>query len=295
MRISTNAAFTSNSEACVIFDSADDEDGSVKAGLLNALREYWRIGEAFDPDGLKYYELLWRRFRGKRKSVTGEFGDKRRGKPVLSTPLLKLSWQEYLGSVLRDEHHAVDQRIRVLEESRRLFELRGNLSSMSREERRGVAGFAREDDVHWGWFGSMRGAGTFKNRVNENDPNLSRALDGIPLSGEVTREHYTGFVDAYVKAFAEGQQHGLGTATRLLAMKRPDYFVCVDQANKRGLCKAFGISLLMSHDFERYWDSVIERILISQWWNSPRPKEAQAVKVWEGRSAFLDSCYYVPQ
>jgi HKD family nuclease len=36
----TNGAFTSNSEVSVVFDSHDDRDGSIKAGLVGALREY---------------------------------------------------------------------------------------------------------------------------------------------------------------------------------------------------------------------------------------------------------------
>jgi hypothetical protein len=227
--------------------------------------------------------------------MAGEFGDRKPAKPVLTTPLLRRSWDEFLKDVLGEKEHTFDDRIRVLEASRHLFQQRWSFTKMSREERQGVAGFRQEDDVDWGWFGSMAGAGVFKNRVNENDDNLSRALDAIPLNGEVIREHYTEFINAYVKAFPKERGHGLATATRLLAMKRPDYFVCFDSANQRGLREAFGISLLSSHDYDRYWDSVVERILISQWWKSPRPTLAQAVKVWDGRAAFLDSLYYVPK
>ncbi len=74
----------------------------------------------------------------------------------------------------------------------------------------------------------------------------------------------------------------------------PFYFVCFDAANRHGLCEAFGI-MLNGHDYEGYWDSIVERILISQWWSSPRPKEPQEIKVWDGRAAFLDSLYYKPR
>jgi hypothetical protein len=77
-------------------------------------------------------------------------------------------------------------------------------------------------------------------------------------------------------------------------MKRPDYFVCFDAENRDGLCKAFGITL-RHHDYERYWDSVVERILISEWWMSPRPSGTRARAIWDGRAAFLDSLYYKPK
>jgi hypothetical protein len=76
-------------------------------------------------------------------------------------------------------------------------------------------------------------------------------------------------------------------------LKRPDYFVCFDSANRDGLCKAFNIAL-SRHDYERYWSSIVERILIARWWDSTRPTAEQEMKVWDGRAAFLDSLYYVP-
>jgi hypothetical protein len=130
--------------------------------------------------------------------------------------------------------------------------------------------------------------------VNANSRGLSQALDPIPLRGEVRRAEYLQFIDAYVRAYPGRRRHGLATATRLLAMKRPDYFVCFDAENRDGLCRAFGIGL-GHHDYERYWDSVIERILISEWWMSPRPTGTKARSIWDGRAAFLDSLYYKPK
>jgi hypothetical protein len=215
----TSSAFTLNNEASVIMDSDDDKNGSMKAGLVSALQKYCKIGESFDPDDLEYYTSLWRRFRQRRQLMAGEFGDKKQAKPVLNTPLLKMSWAEYFKRVLRDKYHGIDKRIGVLEASRHLFEERQTFKRMSTEERKGIAGIGGRDDVAWGWFGSMFGAGVFKNRVNANDDNLSRALDAIPLNGEVRKEDYLEFISAYKKAYPKGRGHGLATATRLLTMK----------------------------------------------------------------------------
>ena len=140
----------------------------------------------------------------------------------------------------------------------------------------------------------MFGAGVFKRLMNANNASLSRALDAIPFRGDVRREHYFNFIQDYVRAYPGRKRHGLATATKLLAMKRPDYFVCFDLENKDGLCRAFSIRL-GHHDYERYWDSVIERIMISQWWTSPRPSGAKAAAIWDGRAAFLNSLYYKPK
>jgi hypothetical protein len=140
----------------------------------------------------------------------------------------------------------------------------------------------------------MFAAGVFKKLMNGNSLGLSRALDAIPVRGEVRRDEYFRFINAYMGAYPEGKRHGLATATRLLAMKRPDYFVCFDSENRDGLCEAFSVKL-GHHDYERYWDSVIERILISQWWTSPQPSGKRGKAIWDGRAAFLDSLYYKPR
>jgi hypothetical protein len=113
----------------------------------------------------------------------------------------------------------------------------------------------------------MRGAGVFKNLINEHPATLSIALDEMPLDGPVQRGDYGAFIGRYNEAFSErnGQPfgHGLATATRLLAMKRPDYFVCFDQANKAGLSGAIGIAI-NHHDYDAYWDSIIEQVCESK-------------------------------
>lgn len=47
--------------------------------------------------------------------------------------------------------------------------------------------------------------------------------------------------------------------------------------------------------YERYWDEVIERIMDSPWWNSPRPNDETEGAVWDGRAAMLDVIFYEPE
>jgi hypothetical protein len=150
-----------------------------------------------------------------------------------------------------------------------------------------------ENDIDWKWFGSMVGAGKFKNRINENNEFLSLALDCIPLNGEVFREDYSDFLEFYMMAFPDGK-NPLATASRLLAMKRPDYFICLDSANKEKFCKDFSLPK-SALNLNNYWDEIIERIKECVWWNSHPPKEGEQRAVWDARSAFLDALYYVPK
>ncbi len=114
-------------------------------------------------------------------------------------------------------------------------------------------------------------------------------LDAIPLNGHVTQEMYERFVDELQKAFPEGGAN-IAVASRLLAMKRPDIFVCVDSKNRRKLAAAFAIP--QSVGVEQYWDSIIERIKDSTWWQVSSPKTGLESRIWKGRAAMLDALFY---
>ena len=164
---------------------------------------------------------------------------------------------------------------------------------MNENERKGIAGFLEEqkEGFDWRWFGSMKGWGKFQNKINNKNENISLALDKIPIEGKITREHYENFLNKYKKATPEAVNDWIGTTSRLLAMKRPDVFVCFGSKNRKKLCTDFGIKQ-SDMTYERYWDEIIERIQDSDWWNSSQPEDKIEIKIWNGRSAFLDAIYY---
>lgn len=134
----------------------------------------------------------------------------------------------------------------------------------------------------------MVGSGRFKNRIIENEIRISEALDEIPLSGQITKAHY----DRYIRHFSTVfKGNYIGTSTRLLAMKRPDIFVCLDNKNRKALCEAFGIKK-SNLDYESYWDDIVLRIYDSDWWLNPQPKDDLEKRISSSRAALLDSLYY---
>lgn len=137
------------------------------------------------------------------------------------------------------------------------------------------------------WFGSMQGLGLYRSQIIKKNPNIAHAIEAIPLIGEVKKSHYQDFY----KCFEKVNKAWLAPGTRLLAMKRPDIFVCLDGRNKKNLRKDFGIAA-NGITFESYWDEIIGRISESAWWKSPMPKDDRQQQVWKSRSAFLDAIYY---
>jgi hypothetical protein len=191
---------------------------------------------------------------------------------------MAMSWTQFFAFVQKDAHHGFEKRCDLLKLVRTGFEATSHFEQMEVGLRKTIAGLPTDFNEHWGWFGSMSGAGYYHQAVNDNNPHISAALDEIPLNEPVSRQHYDAYLAEFVKAFPNGR-HGVGIASRLLALKRPDYFVCFDSKNKKELCKDFGIKQT-AMDYERYWEEIIERITDSAWWNEPRPKNALAGTVW---------------
>jgi hypothetical protein len=95
-------------------------------------------------------------------------------------------------------------------------------------------------------------------------------------------------------AFAAGYQwnrSGVGTASRLLAMKRPDLFICIDSKNRSEIARAFDVAAASLQTFDGYWN-LIQRIWRCPWHRAPRPKQALEARIWDARVALLDSLYY---
>lgn len=291
----TNAAFTVNTEISTLIDSKENNSSIVLKQAFQIIESTWTDAKQFDKSELNDYRKIWKNYRPKINSLSGTYGKrdkKQTSKPIYLVPVAKMDWREFMEKVNDEKYHSLTARLKVLRIAKNLFEKVDSFSELKDEERKFIAGIPNsrpvDKDADWGYFGSMKGAGIFKNRIIENDPNISSALDEIPISGQITKTHYQRFLFHFTKTF-EGNY--LATATRLLAMKRPDVFICLARKNKSALCKDFGV-VQFGLDYDRYWDEIVERIYDSDWWLHPNPKDNIEKDVSNSRAAFLDSIYY---
>lgn len=214
--------------------------------------------------------------------------------------VMTMDWDEYSGRVQSSRHHNVTKSLELIAVARRWFATEASFANFSTAQRKAIAGILGEYqkdgpdlDRDWGWFGSMSGAGDFANRIEENDRSLSKALDGIPLSGEVTRAQYDRYCMLFRGAFARSSRTGgVPTATRLLSMKRPDTFLCVCKPNIVATAKALGFART-TLDLDNYWERVVEPIRLSAWYNEDKPDHPDG-ELWEARAAMLDTLFYRP-
>ena len=172
--------------------------------------------------------------------------------------------------------------LQTAERCQALFARYGRLEKMPATERQFVGGTTNEG----GWFGNMKAAGYFKQRLNDNPASLDAALDHVPLRRGLSKASFDAFAAGY-----QWERAGVGTASRLLAMKRPDLFICIDSKNRSGIAKAFGVTASSLQTFDGYWD-LMQRIWRCPWWRAPQPQQALERRIWSARVALLDSVYY---
>lgn len=288
----TAGALNRNSEVMALFSDADQGDSPLKNEVIDLIENYWGEARTISKAGAISYRALWSKQQPALQRLSGQYGESAKNKAPADSDIMSMSWTQFLALVKNDAHHGFKKRCDLLEQVRSAFEITKQFKNMELGLRKTIAGLPTDFNEHWGWFGSMSGAGYYHQAVNDNNVHLSNALDEIPLNGPVSREHYEAYLVEFVKAFPNGR-HGIGIASRLLALKRPDYFVCFDSKNKKELCQDFEIKQ-SGMDYERYWQEIIERIIDSAWWNESRPKNPLARTVWDGRAAMLDAIFYSP-
>ena len=289
----THGAFSVNAEVAVQISHKDIGAAAAYSKITAALDGFAGLAKRITESDLEAYWAIWKRQQLRLSPLSGAYeppNEKPKPKKSpLDVPLFVATWQDYFESVKEDTEHTTEGRLAVLEEARRLFTTKMQFNQMSGEERKGIAGFGRTATLDWLWFGSMQGAGFFKQAINQNSQQVSDALEVIPLSGEVSQADFDRYVAILRTAYTNV---GVATATRLLAFKRPDYFVCLDSKNRDKLCEAFAVPKNVNLD--NYWEKVVERTTDSNWWNSPEPTDDLERRIWKCRAAFLDVRFYEP-
>ena len=215
----------------------------------------------------------------------------------ITKSIMDVDWTTYYKLVLSEDYFlnskVFAQRLKVIQRMQDLFKTGKHFREFSDDERKYIAGTLGKNQTKqfggdsW-WFGHMGGSGNFAGAINSNNPKISEALDNIPLKGNITKQNY----DSFVKNFKEAINGNMvGCASRLLAMKRPDFFVCINGENKKGLRKAFN-DKKFDETFDYYWEFITQKVHQSEWYKNPTPEMDIEKEITEIRVAFLDSVYY---
>jgi hypothetical protein len=286
----TSAALTENAEVMVLISSSDKKVAPINKQIASLIETYWTNAEPATKDSAFRYRTLWRQKQPALQRLSGIYGKTKSRKLPTDSYFMSMSWAQFVAEAKKSQSRELDERCNLLKLVRTEFGKHTDFASMDLGLRQTIAGLPNDYSDRWSMFGTMEGAGYYHQAVNENDAHLSRALDKVPLEGVVSRSQYDEYLQEFTKAFPKGG-HGVATATRLLALKRPDQFVCFDSKNRPSICNDLGIKQTGMH-YGRYWDEIIERMRDSPWWNAPRPGIKRDAAVWDGRAAMLDSIAY---
>ncbi len=292
----TAGAFGRNIEHAVVIGSGDEIVGVTHAELIDEIDQLWQKGRHFAREELAAYRLRWAKNKKMLDRVAGHDSDQKRRESIYDRKLLSLSWTDYLGALRDKKEKYFENRLQVLRAAKVIWENEPSFAKLIVEDRKKICGTASEKDIRWRLFGSMKGALKFKAALRDKNKYLLKSLDEIPLRGEVRVSHYKAYIGALSWAFDQIKEFGgLAVATRLLCMRRPDYFVCVDSKNRLGLYKMLGISE-RDVTVESYWETVVEPLLDTPWWQSERPSgDKDEETIWDGRVAMVDALFYEGQ
>jgi len=283
----TFSAFNVNREANVYFCQDDGE------GLFEQLNEYidclWEEAGVISAPELVLYERIYKHQKSNLESLHKPIVNNKSGRIDISE-IDVMTWDSYMSSILKDDMTTLEPRITLLNKAQELFRKYPTFNEIPLEYKRCLAGFAMImpglENVDWRLFGSMQGARQYKKAINAGT-SVANAIDKIPLTGEVTKEMFY----QYVRVFKKISINPLASATRLLAIKRPDTFICIDSKNKKNLCKAFNIP--QSHlTLDTYWELIVERIRKMIWYSEAPKGGAQERKIKKYQVAMLDNFYY---
>jgi hypothetical protein len=287
----TRAAFSDNNEVVLMLESKTDKNKGMFEKAYKYILSFWPNACTFSDSELKDYKVAY----FKSRKVISKFYKKIKynsGK-TFDAPIVDLTWKDFSKAVFSEqepEGHTFEKRYKMISTIQKIFLNIKYMHKMKGTQRQAIAGLLpNKDGIDYRWFGSMRGNGEFWKQINRNNIRISKALDYIPLKGPVNEEQFNKFVNLFIKAIPNSRRP-VATATRLLAMKRPDYFICIDKMNMKKLSKNFAIP--KSIGLNRYWKEIADRIQDSKWWNEKNIKPGKEAKLFKYRAAFLDSLFY---
>lgn len=294
----TGRAFSVNTEASVLMTGPCTDPNLVS--FFSFVEKHWRTGSKVNADWLYGYKANHARSKRLRKEAERWIDVKpstaKKGLPGVQD----MDWARYVVEVTQDKVHGIDGRLLVLEKAGDLLHGR-SFADLSETDRKRIAGTlgrvrSKEGELDWGWFGAMGASPSFATTVVGNAKTLASAMAAIPAEGGVEYDDYKRFVERFMAAFDKKLRAGggIGTGTRLLAMKRPDQFVGLNDANKRGVCAHFG-QAVNTTTLDNYWERIIEPMRLSAWWQAKEPSSEQEQRIWRCRAAMLDAIHYVPK
>lgn len=292
----TGAGMASNTEAGVFLQG--DRQAPELLSFVTFIRSQWGRAEKIDDDFIKSYRANQRRADDALEELKSFIRIKKAdGNNAFANDIdpNDMDWALFVKRVEADRTHGLHGRLKVLSQARQLLSGTNSFADLQEIDQRRICGLLSPSTLgglDWGFFGQMTSHGRFSPTLRNQAKAISNALDRIPLTGAVKRQHYDAFVANFLMIPGSATTW-VGFATRLLAMKRADYFFCYCNPNKRPLANAFGTAY-STVTLHNYWERFIAPMQLMPWWQKELPGSDYEQQLWLGRAALLDAIFYDP-
>ena len=166
----------------------------------------------------------------------------------------------------------------------------GTWKRISDDEKKSMLGLSGADKK-WALLGRMRYAAF--NAIFLNEDNLNTVKDAVSGVADAEDRDFPGAaIDAYEKMI-DIEDVGKGTATRLLALARPDYLVSFNNESRSGLVEYLELPFSPPTPLtpQRY-HGLLERLYEKPWFNAPCPRNPREKSIWSMRAALIDCFVY---
>ncbi len=180
-----------------------------------------------------------------------------------------------------------------IESCRDLLDDAGSFAALDEASRKQVAGLGSETT---GFLGRMDVSPPYRACIRDRWDQVARELDQLPVRGPVS----PATEKAVLENLLEVDGIGMGGATRLMAIARPDYYFTVNSASREGINSLLG----PTHDdsptkrAESYLN-LLELIRSFEWFNAPKPATGAGTSeerfAWSARVALLDAIFYAAE
>ncbi|NTX51840.1 phospholipase D family protein [Myxococcus sp. CA039A] len=289
----TAGGFAGNTEINVLLS------GAAACGQMQRIRsfigEQWTHPRSFEPDD-DWMERYERMFAS--RPLPPIMREPRRARqPTVESPKdLDIEWSDFVDLIGRQERRSLNNGwsihvfdfpdgsyLQEVEGSQLAFAAAARFADIPLDGRKLIAGWGGGSA---GYFGRMTGAGWFKNMTSEHPEMIGRVLDRLPMDGIVSLDDAEQTLEQLVAI--EGV--GLGVATRLVSMKRPDLFLPANNASVPQISRVFGVRPNSVNRFRE----VLEQIWEYPWFSAPEPRGRQERRIWRARVALLDAIFYEP-
>lgn len=292
----TNGGFARNKECNVLLTSETDYE-DIFISVRDLIEDYWAYSSLLTQEEFEEYEEN----ANDKKPYLNQLK-----KPVCPE-INDLDWNGYIKRLVENQDEGIIEstknkiRISILDTVQGLFMKYKSLKFFPDEYAEATVGLKRNymGIQDWCFFGSMTANGSFKSNFHKKYLNgLSDALDKIPQKGLVRESQFKQFVLAVRKTTK--YKDPITLCTRLLAMKRPDIFVCAaGRTSKNGkdstmskLCSLLKLER-KTLSIDNYWSLIIQNIQKSEWYQTDADSIAkEEKKIYSYRAAMLDAIYY---